>query len=133
MIEATSALRLDHAIPAKSAKTVLIVEDDRVLRACVNDMLEEIGNVAIETESATTALAVLKAQGVGDLLLTDLVLPGLDGSRLAKEEKRLRPGITTLFMTGYGYQAEHGEESMTLNKPFSFEQLAARLREALDR
>ena len=85
-----------------------------------------------------SALDVLQAAHEVDLLFADVVLPeGMDGRRLADEARRRRPGIKVLFTTGYTRNAivHNGLDAGVnlISKPFSFEGLASKVREVLDR
>ena len=100
--------------------------------------LRELGYTVLEAETGRAALAVLDACDV-DLLFTDVVLPdGMNGRTLADEAKRRRPGLRILFTTGYTRNAivHHGRLDAgvdLLGKPFTFEDLARKVRQALDR
>ena len=93
----------------------------------------------IEAADGAAALALLEAKGRVDLLFTDVVLPGaMSGSVLAKEAAKLQPDIRTLFTTGYARNAivHHGRLDAgvdLLTKPFSYADLATRVRDILDR
>ena len=93
----------------------------------------------LEAVDGPAALATLEANGPVDLLFTDVVLPGgMTGSALAKKAAKLQPGIKTLFTTGYARNAivHHGRLDPgvdLLTKPFSYADLAARVRDILDR
>lgn len=92
----------------------------------------------MEAANGRSALEVLQAAHDVDLLFTDVVLPeGMNGRRLADEVQRRRPGMKVLFTTGYARNAivHNGrlDEGVNLiSKPFSFEGLAAKVREVLD-
>ena len=80
--------------------TILVVEDDTAVRDLVLRMLSEKGFEVLTANRAYDALQILKQRAV-DLLFTDLILPGMDGVDLAREARRLRPGLKVLFTTGY--------------------------------
>ena len=119
-------------------ETILVVEDDKDLRVYSVATLRELGYTVLEAETGRAALAVLDACDV-DLLFTDVVLPdGMNGRTLADEAKRRRPGLRILFTTGYTRNAivHHGRLDAgvdLLGKPFTFEDLARKVRQALDR
>ena len=96
-------------------------------------------NKVLEAADGPAALALLEANGPVDLLFTDVVLPGgMTGAELAREAAKLQPDINTLFTTGYARNAivHHGRLDPGVNlitKPFSYADLAARVRDILDR
>ena len=119
-------------------ETVLVVEDEPVVRALIVDVLDELGYCALEAEDGPSGLAILQSRTTVDLLVTDIGLPGLNGRQLADAGRLLRPALKVLFMTGYAENAafangflEHGMEMIT--KPFAMERLAARLRQIVER
>ena len=124
---------------AQGEETILVCEDDEDVRAYSAEVLRELGYSVIEAADGAAALALLKAKGRVDLLFTDVVLPGgMSGSVLAKEAAQLQPDIRTLFTTGYARNAivHHGRLDAgvdLLTKPFSYADLAARVRDILDR
>jgi PAS domain S-box-containing protein len=127
------------AMEALGTEVILVCEDDEDVRAYSADVLRELGYKILEASDGPAALAVLQANPDVDLLFTDVVLPGgMTGAVLAKEAEKLRPGIKTLFTTGYARNAivHHGRLDPgveLLTKPFSYADLAARVRDILDR
>ncbi len=120
------------------AETILVVEDDEALREYAKDILEELGYHVLSASDGAAALeTVLKGERV-DLLLTDVVMPGeLNGRQLADAAVSRRPDLRVLYMTGYTRNAivHHGRLDAGINmisKPFTFEELAAAVRERLD-
>ena len=119
-------------------ESILVVEDHEDLRAFSTGVLRELGYQVLEAANGRSALEVLQAAHDVDLLFTDVVLPeGMDGRRLADEASRRRPGIKTLFTTGYTRNAIVHNGRLDpgvhlISKPFSFERLAAKVREVLD-
>jgi hypothetical protein len=123
------------AAPAQGGKeTVLVAEDQAEVRSYVVKVLEERGYRVIAAENAGQALRAFQREPEGvDLLLTDVVMPDLSGRELASQL-----GIKVLFMSGYTDDAivRHGvvEEGVDfIQKPFSPDQLARKVREALSR
>jgi len=120
------------------AETILIVEDDEIVRDYVVEILSELGYLALQANTGDEALKTLASDDEIDLLLTDVVMPGgLNGRQLADHAVKLRPGLKVLFMTGYAREAilHHGRLDVgvhMIGKPFSFEDLAAKVRERLD-
>ena len=120
------------------SETILVVEDHEDLRAYCVGVLQELGYRVLEAGNARRALDILQADTDVALLFTDVVLPdGLDGRDLAREAQRRRPGLRVLFTTGYTRNAviHNGrlEPGVRLiGKPFTFAELAARVRAMLD-
>jgi CheY-like chemotaxis protein len=120
-------------------ESILVVEDHDDLRAFSTGVLRELGYHVLEAANGRSALEVLQTEHDVHLLFTDVVLPeGMDGRRLADEAKRRRPGLKVLFTTGYTRNAivHNGRLDAgvdLISKPFSFEALAAKVREILDR
>jgi len=118
------------AVTAHGA-TLLIVEDDPGVRAFAAQVLRDAGATVFEAGNSAEALAIGARESKPlDLLLTDVVLPGIDGADLAERLRALRPGLRVLFMSGYTPEeivvtAAFGSEDLLLRKPF----LPATLRE----
>jgi signal transduction histidine kinase len=126
------------AAGAIGVETILVVEDDEALRSYTTGILVELGYGVLEARNGRGALAVLEAQKV-DLMFTDVVMPGgMNGRELADEAMRRWPGLKVLFTTGYTRNAivHHGRLDAgveMIGKPFTFDELSARVRELLDR
>jgi PAS domain S-box-containing protein len=123
--------------PASEGEVVLVVEDNPDVRANSVMILKELGYQVVEAANAGAALAVLASDQRVDLMFTDVVLPDRSGRLVADEAGKLRPGLKVLFTTGYSRNAivHHGRLDPgvdLLPKPFSFDQLAARVRDVLD-
>jgi PAS domain S-box-containing protein len=122
----------------KGAETVLIVEDEPSVRALVRTTLESKGYQILEATQGADALAIAKEHhGNIDLLLTDLVMPGISGRVLAEQMTALRPDIKVIYMSGYTDDAmvRHGGLSpgmAFMQKPFTPGVLSRKIREALD-
>ncbi len=122
----------------EGSETVLVVEDEASVRTVVCHMLQERGYEVIAAATAEEAiLSVQDHPGAIDLLLTDVVMPSMNGAQLAERLTYSRPGLKVLYMSGYTNEAigRRGvlEDSIFfLEKPFTSEQLARRVREVLD-
>lgn len=127
------------AIEASGNEAILVCEYDEDVRAYSAEVLRELGYQVLEAPDGGSALALLKANGSVDLLFTDVVLPsGLSGADLAREAAELKPGLKVLFTTGYARNVivHHGRLDPgveLLTKPFSYSDLATRVRDILDR
>jgi CheY-like chemotaxis protein len=100
-------------------------------------MLTELGYKVLEAGDAVAAMRILDRTGRVDLLFTDIVLPGENGRSLADRALIIRPGLRVLFTTGYSrnaivHQGRLDPHVHLIGKPFTFEQLAAKVRDALD-
>jgi len=127
------------ATPAASSnETVLVVEDNDDVRSYSMATLAELGYRVLAAHDADAALVILRSDAPVDLLFTDVVLPGQSGRVLADQARRLRPGLKVLFTTGYSRNAivHHGRLDpgvQLITKPFTYDQLAGRIRDLLDR
>jgi CheY-like chemotaxis protein len=129
--------RAPAAAASGDRRRVLLVEDDERVRAFAEEALRDLGYDVVAAESATDALAqVARAPNV-DLLLTDVVMPDTNGRELAEQVLKIRPGLPVLYMTGFTRNAvvHNGVLDPGVNfmsKPFTVDQLAAKVREALE-
>ena len=104
-------------------ETILVVEDDKLVRDYVLTQLHSLGYVTLDAANAAEALAIVKAGHPFDLLFTDVIMPGLNGRQLADEMLKVRPGLKVLFTSGYTENAiiHHGrldEGVLLLAKPY---------------
>ena len=119
-------------------ETILVVEDDDDVRTHSVECLRELGYRVVEAHDGPSALRLLERQPRVDLLFTDVVLPGgLTGAQVASEARERRPDLKVLFTTGYARNAiiHHGRLDkgvQLITKPFSFGDLAAKIRDVLD-
>ena len=126
------------AVPMSSeGEVVLVVEDNEDVRAYSSMVLKELGYRVFEAVDAEAALQFLSGPARVDLLFTDVMLPGKSGRILADMATAMKPGLKVLFTTGYSRNAivHHGRLDagvQLITKPFTFEQLAARVRDVLD-
>ena len=132
--EASQDLRAPQGL---KEEVVLVVEDNEDVRAYSVMILHELGYAVLEAADADAALAILNRPGRIDLLFTDVVLPGRNGRLLADQARAARPDLRVLFTTGYSrnaivHQGRLDPGVQLITKPFTFEQLAARVRDTLD-
>jgi two-component system cell cycle sensor histidine kinase/response regulator CckA len=119
-------------------ETVLVVDDDDGLRELTRTLLLESGYTVMQAASADEALGISRRhKGRIDLLLTDVIMAGMDGPELADRFTDLRSETRVLFMSGYTAEAlsPSGVRAATvrlLAKPFSSDELTCRVREAID-
>ena len=126
-----------EVIQAKGAETVLLVEDDVRVLELTTASLRELGYTVLVAGGAKDALAQLERDVEIDLLLTDIVMPDMNGRKLADAAEKLRPGLKVIFMTGFTKNAvvHNGVLDPGVNflaKPFTLEELSAKIREALE-
>jgi CheY-like chemotaxis protein len=113
--------------------TILFVEDETAVREVVIRMLVEKGFQVFACADGAAALRILRERRV-DLLFTDIVLPTINGVELARQARRLRPGIKVLFTTGYAQKAAEAEAlrlGKILLKPWRQTDLIAELKSLL--
>jgi CheY-like chemotaxis protein len=131
-------LELPETPRAKVGDTVLVVDDEELLRMLVIEVLDELGYVSLQAEDGASALKILKSNTRIDLLVTDVGLPGgMNGRQLADAALLLRTDLKVLFITGYAENAvinhghlEPGMEIMT--KPFQMDALGIKIRKMIE-
>ena len=131
------APRVDQIAAPAGAETILVVEDNDLVRTYVEKELKELGYRIIAARNGPEALAILRQPREIDLLFTDIVMPGgMFGPELAKQASRLRPELKVLFTSGYTEQPVQPLEGLDgeariLNKPYRRNDLALMLRTVL--
>ena len=132
--QGNDAPRIDRIATPAGSETILVVEDDDLVRIYVEKELKELGYRVIATRNGPEALAILRQPRQIHLLFTDVVMPGgMFGPELARQASRLRPELKVLFTSGY---TEHpvqplDGEAQILNKPYRRNDLALMLRKVL--
>ncbi len=119
-------------------EVVLVVEDEPAVRRFSVEALTELGYRVLEAEGGPEALRLLDAHPEVALMFTDVVMPEVNGAKLAQEARRRRPDLRILFTTGYTRNAVVHNGTLDpgvelIGKPFTIEELAAKVREVLDR
>ena len=128
----------DAPLLGSGGRSVLIVDDEPVIRMLVVDALEEMGFECAEAGDGPEGLAILERAERLDLLITDVGLPGgLNGRQVADRARELRPDLKVLFITGYAENAalNHGHigpGTRVLTKPFSVGELTSRIESLLE-
>ena len=122
---------------AKDHEMLMVVEDDEKVRRVTADTLRELGYGVVQAGSGDEAIALLAEQTRVSLLVTDIVMPGMTGRVLADHVLAARPGLKIVFMTGYTRNAVVHNGILDsgvafLQKPFTSEQLATKVRQVLD-
>jgi two-component system cell cycle sensor histidine kinase/response regulator CckA len=124
-------------MPAKGNKTILVVDDEPDIRKLVGAMVSQFGYKVLTADSGEHALTLFKKnKNHVDLLITDVVAPGMSGPMLADKLSELQPDLKVLYISGYDnthvvqkYVVEKGHA--LLPKPFTMEDIQARVRELL--
>ena len=130
--------RQARATVPRGRETILLLEDEAALRELIHEWLAEMGYTVLEAKSGAEALKISKSHtGSIHLLLTDVVMPGMSGRELAERLAPARPAMKVLFISGYTNNAivHHGVLKAGvsfLQKPFTREALAQKIRETLD-
>lgn len=124
------------AAAVKGEGVVLLAEDDRSVRRLVVTELGRRGFTVFDAEDGRAALELFRQhQDAIDILVTDVVMPRMNGADLAKEVEKLRPGIKVLFISGHPERAGSGVDptgvTNLLMKPFTADTLAARIKEMI--
>jgi CheY-like chemotaxis protein len=121
----------------KGSATVLVVDDEELIRMLVTEVLEDQGHIAIEAADAATGLGLLRRNRRIDLLVTDVGLPGgMNGRQPAKAARKLQPDLKVLFILGSPEDAVLGDGAPdpgmhVMTKPFAIEALAIRINELI--
>jgi CheY-like chemotaxis protein len=119
-------------------ETILVVEDDPAVLEYVTEVLKDLNYQVLRAPEGASAVKILESGADAiDLLLTDVIMPGISGRVVADQARRLKPGIKVLFMTGYSQNAivHHGRLDPGVNliqKPVTPPELANRVRSLLD-
>ncbi len=136
-LDTASAVSAETALPmARATETILVVEDDADVRKSTLAMLRELNYRPLEAATGAKALDLIGANPDIKLLFTDVVMPGMNGSKLADEVKRRKPDLPVLFTTGYTPNAivHNGTLDDGVNllmKPFTLHDLAHKIDRAL--
>jgi two-component system, cell cycle sensor histidine kinase and response regulator CckA len=126
------------SVVTSQGETILLVEDEPMVREPVHRILKRYGYNALAASNADEALGIAREHdGEIALLLTDVIMPGRSGKELAAEIGKLYPRTKVLFMSGYSqdlivHQGVLEEGVNLIEKPFSVEDLLTRVREVLD-
>ncbi|MGZ4333220.1 MAG: PAS domain S-box protein [Gaiellaceae bacterium] len=137
LVDDTDPEPAEHA-PADGEESILLVEDEAVVRQLVAESLESNGYTVLQAGDGPSALELLRRHtGEVDLLVTDVVMPGMSGPEVAAAVAAMRPGTQVLYISGYTDSAidHHGvlEPGIAfLQKPFGADDLARKVREVLD-
>ena len=110
---------------ARSAATILLVDDEDIVRRATADMLADIGYIVVEAASGAEALRLVRDGAVFDIVVSDYLMPGMNGVDLIRHVRELAPSIPAMLISGYSTIAEgSGAELARLAKPFRQSDLA---------
>jgi CheY-like chemotaxis protein len=130
--------QLAEAVEGPGHETILLVEDDGDVRAYFVEVLRDLNYRVLSAHDAVSALGLIDHEGIRiDLLLTDVVLPGMNGRQLAEKAQDRRPSLKVLFTTGYTrnaivHQGRLDAGVAMIQKPITQGGLASRIRDLLD-
>jgi DNA-binding response OmpR family regulator len=117
----------------EGSETILIAEDQESIRVLIKGFLEQRGYTVLSAQDGLEAIALLNDYPEGiDLLVTDVLLPGIDGGGVVNRSRECRPGTQVLYITGFGEDVIPNGTATFLLKPFRLEELARKIRSALD-
>lgn len=115
-----------------TSSTILVVEDDAIVRMLIVDVLEELEFTVLEAADAEEALALVQnTTQVIDLMMTDVGLPDMNGQQLATKVRKLRPALPILFASGYAENIDVPDGMQVIAKPFSIDQLRDKVKSML--
>jgi DNA-binding NtrC family response regulator len=129
---------MQPAGPESGGETILLVEDEPLIRELSRDMLERQGYRVVLASDAKEAERMSAKAGSFDLLITDAVMPSITGAELARRIRASHPGLKVLFISGYTSEPPEreetgGESAAFLQKPFSADSLGRKIRQILGR
>ena len=127
----------DMDVPLTGTETILVVDDEQAICELAKNMLESKGYQVITADSGEAALKVLDRKADIDLLLSDIIMPGMDGYKLAEKVREKYPGIKIQLMSGYDDKRKRTEDDEVLyqsilHKPYTANKLFTAVRRALD-
>ncbi|MGY4533470.1 CheY-like chemotaxis protein [Pseudomonas sp. TE3786] len=119
---------MPDSVSKNANKTILLVEDDEVVRMLTVEVLEELEYQVLQAENGADALLIINSEQPLDLLMTDIGLPGISGQQLMAAAHLIRPTLPVLFASGYAAQdyqtgTSAGVKIATITKPFSLDLL----------
>ncbi|MBB4038540.1 PAS domain S-box-containing protein [Microvirga flocculans] len=112
---------------------IILVDDDAEVRTVTAAYLTEMGHRVVEAADGSSALEIVKSDSDIDLLIADFAMPGMTGTDLADKAREVRPDIGILLVTGYADPKRVSDDYLMLHKPFTREDLAAKVTEAAHR
>ncbi len=130
---ASTGLRPEALCPAPRAATVLLVDDEDIVRSGTAELLKDLGYAVVEANSGSHALDRVRAGLLPDVVVTDHMMPGMTGADLAVELRRIHAGLPVLLVSGYAnLTLAQSQGLVRLAKPFRLSDLASRVAELLE-
>jgi DNA-binding response OmpR family regulator len=125
-------------VPRGQGETILVVEDDATVRMILSDVLEELGYAVVLASDARPAIPILQSDRRIDLMISDVMLPHVNGRKLAEIARAARPMLKVLFVTDYDENAPTRSDFFDagmdmLTKPFALDALGANVRAIIER
>jgi PAS domain S-box-containing protein len=134
---AAPVAEIEMPAPAATAKhglSILLVDDDDLVRFATGEMLVDLGHTIVQASSGAEALEAMRQHAAFDLLITDYLMPGMTGAELARAARKSRTGLPVLLVTGYAnVQVMEGGALPHLTKPFSAGDLSRAITDTLAR
>ena len=135
--DAVDLVRPAVETPRGRGETILVVEDDATVRLVLSDALQELGYRVLVASDARPAIPILQSDQRIDLMVSDVVLPHINGRKLAEIARAARPALKVLFVTGYAEQATFRGDLLDpgmdmLTKPFTLDALGANVRAMIE-
>ena len=137
-IDDPSAPEATHEDSTGQGETILLIDDEPIVRMLMVEVLEELGYIVVEAQDGPSGLKALESESRIDLLITDVGLPGgMNGRQVADAARVRRPGLKVLFVTGYAENAAIGNGLLApgmqvITKPFAMAALADKVRETIE-
>jgi CheY-like chemotaxis protein len=124
--------------PRGQGETILVVEDDTTVRLIISEALEELGYAVLAASDARPAIPWLQSDQRIDLMISDVILPHINGRKLADIARASRPALKVLFVSGYAeiatFRGDFLDAGMDmLTKPFALDDLGAKVRAMIER
>ncbi|HEV2602021.1 MAG TPA: PAS domain S-box protein [Microvirga sp.] len=127
MVPEATAGAVELAEPPATRRTALLVDDEELVRMSTADMLGDLGYEVVEAASGEEALRLVSKGEKFDLLVTDHLMPGINGTDLARAVRSARPGVPILLVSGYAEREGVDPDLPRLTKPFRKDELASSL------
>jgi signal transduction histidine kinase len=120
-----SGTRVQSSTPGEHRLSVLLVDDDALVSASTEGMLRDLGHDVVVASTGALALEVARATRALDLVITDYLMPGMNGAELAEQIKKIRPALPILIVTGYAESLSQEKRGLPfLAKPYTRHDLA---------
>jgi CheY-like chemotaxis protein len=119
----------DGPLAAEKALSILVVDDEELVRKATAEMLRTLGHEVLEADGGAEALKILRIEQEIAVVVTDYKMPRMDGAELARLIREMRPDMPMLLISGYTGTADPIDGLPRLNKPFGLAELARSIRD----